>query len=141
MAAMDVPGRVKDAILFAHAFLKRGSPDQVVVITDGAFAGAEDFSRHAAQLRFIKVDGGKDNVGIVGFEVRRQADRSSEYEVMVHVRNFTAKAVRAPLTLTLGEKTLIRESVDIEPDGRRVLIYPFKGTLAGSLASTFGNRG
>ena len=135
MAPMDVSGRVKDAILFAHAFLKRGSPDQVVVITDGAFAGAEDFSRHGAQLRFIRVDGGKDNVGIVGFEVRRQADRSSEYEVMVHVRNFTAKVVRAPLTLKLGEKTLIRESIDIEPDGRRVLIYPFQGTLAGSLVA------
>jgi Ca-activated chloride channel homolog len=135
MAAMDVSGRVKDAILFAHAFLKRGSPDQVVVITDGAFAGAEDFSRHAAQLRFIRVDGGKDNVGIVGFEVRRLSDRSSEYEVMVHVRNFMAKAVRTPLTLKLGEKTLVRESIDIEPDGRRVLIYPFKGTLAGTLVA------
>jgi Mg-chelatase subunit ChlD len=135
MVATDVSGRIKEAILFAHVFLKRGSPDHVVVISDGAFAGAEDFAHQAAHLRFIKVDGGRDNVGIVGFEVRRHADRSSQYEVMVHIRNFTAKAMRAPLTVTLGDTTLVRESIDIEPDGRRVLIYPFKGSLAGTLAA------
>ena len=133
MAATDVSGRIKEAILFAHAFLKRGSQDHVVVISDGAFAGAEDFVRQAAQLRFIKVEGGRDNVGIVGFEVRRQADRPNQYEVMVRVRNFTKKAVHVPLILTLGNTTLVREPIDIEPDGRKVLIYPFAGTLTGTL--------
>ena len=135
MAAADVPGRIKEAILFAHAFLKRGSPDQVVVISDGAFAGAEEFARQAAHLRFVKVQGGIDNVGIVGFEVRRHAERHSQYEIMVHLKNFTARTIRAPLTLTLGEKTLLRESVDIEPEGRRILVYPLEGTLAGTLAA------
>ncbi|HTN70928.1 MAG TPA: VWA domain-containing protein, partial [Methylomirabilota bacterium] len=133
LVASDAPGRVKEAILFAHAFLKRGSPDRVVVISDGAFQGAEDFARPAAHFRFIKVDGGKDNVGIVGFEVRRQPDRSSRSEVMVHVRNYTSTAVHVPLTLTLGEKTLVREPIDIEPYGRQVLIYPIEGTLVGTL--------
>jgi virulence-associated protein VagC len=135
MVATDVPGRIKEAILFAHAFLKRGTPDHVVVISDGAFTGAADFARQAAHLRFIKVDGGRDNVGIVGFEVRRYADRSSQYEVMVHVRNFTAKAIRVPLTLTLGDTILVQDSIDIEPDGRRVVIYPLKGSLRGILAA------
>jgi uncharacterized membrane protein/uncharacterized protein with von Willebrand factor type A (vWA) domain len=135
MVATDASGRIKEAILFAHAFLKRGSPDHVVVISDGAFTGAEDFARQGAHLRFIKVDGGRDNVGIVGFEVRRYADRSSQYEVMVHVRNFTAKAMRAPLIVSLGDTTLVQESVDIEPDGRRVLIYPLKGSLSGTLVA------
>ncbi|MGB7951315.1 MAG: VWA domain-containing protein [Candidatus Binatia bacterium] len=135
LAATDAPGRVKDAVLFAHAFLKRGSPDYVVVISDGAFPGAEDFARSGAPLRFIKVDGGKDNLGIVAFEVRRHVDRPSQYEVLVHVRNFTANAVRAPLTLTLGGKTLVREFVDVEPGGRRVLIYPLNGTLEGLLSA------
>ena len=48
LVATDVPGRIKEAILFAHAFLKPGSPDHVVVISDGAFIGAEDFARQAA---------------------------------------------------------------------------------------------
>ena len=135
LAASDAPGRVKEAILFAHAFLKRGSPDRVVLISDGAFKGAEDFARPAAHFHFINVEGGKDNVGIVAFEVRRQPGRSSHYEVMVHVRNYTPKMLHVPLTLTLGEKALMRELIDIEPNGRRVLIYPIEGSLAGTLAA------
>jgi Ca-activated chloride channel family protein len=135
MAVTDGSGRVRDAILFAHAFLKRGSPDQVVVISDGAFVGAEEFARQAGHLRFIKVEGGIDNVGIVGFEVRRYVERPSHYEIMVHLKNFTTKAIRAPLTLTLGENTVLQESIDIEPDGRRILVYPLEGTLAGTLVA------
>jgi Ca-activated chloride channel homolog len=135
MAATDGSGRIKEAILFAHAFLKPGSPDQVVVISDGAFVGAEEFARQAPHLRFIMVEGGIDNVGILGFEVRRYAERPSQYEIMVHLKNFTPRAIRAPLTLTLGEKTLVRESIDVEPEGRRILVYPLEGTLAGTLVA------
>ncbi|MBM2803837.1 MAG: hypothetical protein HW419_1730 [Deltaproteobacteria bacterium] len=140
--ATDAPGRVKDAILFAHAFLKRASADRVIVISDGAFTGAEEYAKAAAHLRFIKIDGLKDgigNVGIIGFEVRRQPDRPSSAEIMVHVRNFTARAIKAPLTLSLGEKTLLREEIEIGADGRRVLIYPvnadFKDSLNGALTA------
>src|SRR3972149_4819164 len=57
LAATDAPGRVNDAILLAHAFLKRGSSDRVVVISDGAFAGAGEVTRPAAPSRFLKVRG------------------------------------------------------------------------------------
>ncbi len=131
----DGQGRVKEAILFAHAFLKRASQDRVVVISDGAFVGAQDFSQQTAHLRLIRVDGGQDNVGIIGFEIRRHPKRESHHEIMVHVRNFTAKTVRVPLHLMQGEKTLLREEIEIAADGRRVLIYPFDQTLAGNLVA------
>ena len=133
LAATDAPGRVKEAILFAHGFLKRGTADHVIVISDGAFSGAQEYMRQAAHLRFIKIAGRNENIAIVGFEVRRRPDGFSPAEVMVHVRNFTAKAVRVPLTLTLAEKTIVRESIDIAPDGRRILIYPLSGPLTGTL--------
>ncbi|HUK41438.1 MAG TPA: VWA domain-containing protein, partial [Candidatus Acidoferrales bacterium] len=135
LAASDAAGRVKEAILFAHAFLKRGTPDRVVLISDGAFKGAEDFARPAAHFNFINVGGGTDNVGIVAFQVRRMPGGSSQYEVMVHVRNYTSKAVHVPLTLTLGEKALTRDLIDVEPNGRRILIYPLDGPLSGILAA------
>jgi len=135
LAATDAPGRVKEAILLAHAFLKRGSSDRVVVIGDGAFSGAQEFMRPAAHLHFIKVEGGADNVAIVAFEVRRHPDRPASVEVMVHVKNFTSKGVRVPLTLTLGEKQVAREVVEIAADGRKVLIYPFEGILTGALVA------
>jgi Ca-activated chloride channel homolog len=135
LAATDAPGRVKEAILFAHAFLKRGSPDRVVVISDGAFTGAEEYNRATAHLRFIKVDGGKDNVAIVGFEVRRHPEHPGPVEIMVHVRNYTAKTLRVPLVLTLGEQTLMRQEIEIGADDRRVLIYPYDGSLTGTLVA------
>lgn len=135
LEATDAPGRVKEAILFAHAFLKRGSPDRIVVISDGAFSGAEEFAKGAAHYRFVNVVGGKDNIAIVGFEVRRHTERPSRAEIMVHIRNFTPNAVRVPLVLKIGEKLLIREIIDIGADDRRVLIYPYEGSLNGTLTA------
>ena len=135
LEATDAPGRVKEAILFAHAFLKRGSTDQVVVISDGAFSGAEEFTKAAAHYRFVSVGGGRDNIAIIGFEVRRHPEQPASAEIMVHLRNFTAKAVRVPLVLTMGENTLIRETIDIGADDRRVLIYPYDGSLNGTLVA------
>ena len=134
LQATDAPGRVKDAILFAHGFLKRGSPDRVVAISDGAFTGAEEFAKAGDQLRFVRVGGGKDNVGIVGFEVRRHPD-STGAEIMVHVKNFTANAVRAPLSLMLDDKNLTRQEIEIGAAERRVLIFPYDGALAGKLTA------
>ncbi|MBM4262212.1 MAG: VWA domain-containing protein [Deltaproteobacteria bacterium] len=140
--ATDAPGRVKDAILFAHAFLKRGSPDQVVVISDGAFTGAEEFTRPAVHLRLIKVDAGKPqpaNVGIVGFEVRRHPEQAAA-EIMVHLRNYTTQTVRGPLALKLGDKEILRETVEIGAEQRRVLIYPANGSLSGNLTGSLVAR-
>jgi len=133
--ATDAAGRVREAIDFAHAFLKRGSPDRVVVITDGAFAGAENYAKQAAHLRFVKVDGGEANLAIVGFEVRRPSDRGAVAEIMVHLRNYTVKPMRAPVTIQLSGKVLFREEVEIDADDRRVLIYPYDGSLNGTLVA------
>ena len=53
----------------------------------------------------------------------------------MHVRNFTAKAVRLPLVLSLDDKQILREEIDIGANDRRVLIYPFDGALAGRLVA------
>ncbi|MSP38314.1 MAG: VWA domain-containing protein [Deltaproteobacteria bacterium] len=135
LTATDAPGRVKEAILFAHAFVKRASADRVVVISDGAFSGAEEFAKSTAQVKFIKVDGGENNLAIVGFEVRRPLDHPANGEILVHVRNFTAKPMRVPLTLSVGAKVLRREIIDIGADGRRVLIYPLEQSWSGPLTA------
>ena len=53
----------------------------------------------------------------------------------MHVRNFTARVVKVPLILTLGEKTLLREEIEIGADDRRVFVYPFDGSLTGTLTA------
>jgi Mg-chelatase subunit ChlD len=131
----DTAGDVKSAILFAHSFLKKGSRDRVVVVSDGAFAGAEEFSRESASFRLIRIPGGAENLGIVGLDLRRHADGSERYEVLAQVRNFGANAARAPLALALGKTELAREEITIEAGGRRVLVYPYEGDPAGTLTA------
>lgn len=138
LAASDAPGRIKEAILYAYAFLRRGTADRIIVISDGAFSGAEDFARARGHLQFIKISGGGNNVGIVGFEVRRRPDRRAYAEIMVRLRNYTANKMQIPLTLLLGTTTLARESVDLEADGGRVVIFPVAGSLAGILVARVG---
>ena len=135
LAASDAPGQIKEAIVFAHAFLKRETADRIVVISDGAFSGAEEFARPTAHLRFIKAEGGENNVGIVGFEVRRRPDRPAYAEIMVRVKNFTADKVRFPLTLSLDGNALGRQWIELDAGTGRVVIFPVEQPLAGTLAA------
>lgn len=127
--ATEAPGQVKEAILFAHSFLKRGGHDRVVVFSDGAFDGAEDLPWHTPQLRLIWVEGKNENLGITGFEVRRVPNRANQYEIMVHVKNFTPRPVETSLTLAMGEKPWVQSELRIPAQGSRVVIYPYPGAL------------
>ena len=132
----DASGNVRDAILSAHAFLKKGSRDRVVVVSDGAFDGADEFSRESESSRFIRIPGGTENVGIVGLSLRRRADGSERYEVTGAGAQLRRRALRAsPLTLALGETVLAREDITLEAGGRHVLVHPFNGNPAGTLTA------
>ncbi|MFQ5903057.1 MAG: VWA domain-containing protein, partial [Candidatus Binatia bacterium] len=134
----DAPGQVKEAVLFAHSFLKRGSPDGVVVFSDGAFDGAEELPWHSTHLRLVRAEGGDQNVGITGFEFRRVPTTPVHYEIMIRIKNFTPHPIRTPLTLTVGERTWAQESLEIAPQESRVLIYPYRGVLEGRATAILG---
>ncbi|MBI2988393.1 MAG: VWA domain-containing protein [Deltaproteobacteria bacterium] len=125
----DAPGQVKEAILLAHSFLKQESRDRVVALSDGAFDGAEELPWHSSHLRLVRAQGKSENVGITGFEFRRVPNSARDYEIMVRAKNFTLRPLRAPLTLTIGEKKWIEERIELAPQESRVLIYPYRGAL------------
>jgi len=131
LSPTDAPARVKEAVLFAHSFLRRGRPDQVVVFSDGAFDGIETLPWNASSLRWVKASGGSDNVGIVGFEFRRVPGSESEYEIMVRLRNFTDRERVVPLMVMVGDRAVVREPVPLGPEQNRVLIYSYNGPVAG----------
>src|SRR5688572_13214553 len=125
LVATDAPGNVREAILFAHAFLRKDGRDRIVVVSDGAFTGAGEFSRESASLRFIRIPGGTENLGIVGLNLRRRADGSERYEAMAQVRNFGTKSARAALTLSLDQAVLAREEIEVAPGARHVVIHAY----------------
>jgi Mg-chelatase subunit ChlD len=132
----DAPGRVKDAILFAHGFLKKGSPDRVVAISDGAFEGAEEFTRETSYFRFIKVGAGTENTAIVGFDVRRQPGGAEHYQALVRVRNFGDRPVTPSLRLTLGESVIARQNLELPGLSEQVLVYSLDASAAGILTAS-----
>lgn len=134
----DGAAEVKEAILFAHSFLKRSGRDRVVVISDGAFDGAEELPWNSPHLRLVRAEGPSDNVGIINFEFRRAPGLPGRYEAMLSVRNFTSRPVSVPVTLTVGEKRLVQENVEIAPQQSRVLIHPYEGTLSGRATAVLG---
>lgn len=138
LQSTDAPGEVKDAILLAHSFLKPESRDQVIVISDGAFEGAEELPWNSLHLRLIRVEGGNENIGITGFDFRRVAGEPARYEIMVDIKNFTDHAIRTPFTLTVGAKQWVQEDLEIAPEENRVLVYPYRGVLGREAIARLG---
>ena len=136
----DAPAQVKETILFAHSFLRQGSNDRVVVFSDGAFDGIDDLPWNSSYLRLVSVGEASENVGIMAFEFRRVPADPSEYEIMVSIKNFTDRSLRAPLTLMVGGRTLVQEVIEIEAQGTRILIYPYRGPLKGRATARLGVR-
>ena len=130
LRATDAPAAVKDAILLAHSFLRKDSQDQVVVVSDGAFSGAEELPWGSPQLRLVAVEGGKDNVGIVAFEARRLAPTANRFEIFLGVNNFTEREVKAALSVMLDDKTWIKRELSIPARERTSIVYPYEGSLA-----------
>ncbi len=134
----DGPGQVKETILLAHSFLKPASRDRVVVLSDGAFDGAEELPWHSSHLRLVRVEGKNENVGITGFEFRRVPNSARDYEIMIAVKNFTPHPLRVPLTLTIGEKRWTEETLALAPQESRVAIYPYRGVLGKRATASLG---
>ncbi|MDE0030890.1 MAG: VWA domain-containing protein [Deltaproteobacteria bacterium] len=131
LSATDAEAPVKEAVLLAHTFLKRQGPHRVVVLTDGAFKGIEELPWAASYLELVQVEGGADNVGILGFQFRRVPGEADEYEAMVLVQNFTERPVHAPLVVTVADRVVSRTLLSLGPSAREVLIYGVPGPLRG----------
>ena len=130
LRATDAPAAVKDAILLAHSFLRRDSQDQVVVVSDGAFSGAEELPWGSPQLRLVAVEGGNDNVGIVAFEARRLAPTANRFEIFLGIHNFTEREVKTTLSVMLDDKTWVKRELTLAAQERTTVVYPYEGSLA-----------
>jgi hypothetical protein len=136
----DAPVSVKQSILFAHSFLGKGGQDQVVVLSDGAFDGGEELPWGSGHLRLVRIDGGGENVAIIAFNIRRLSTTLSQYEMMVVIKNFASRPLTTPMTTSMGERVLARETLQLKANERRVLVYPYRGPLEAQATALLGYR-
>jgi Ca-activated chloride channel family protein len=103
---------------------------QVVFISDGAMEThtvtelvtvLED-----TPLRFERVGGNGNNVGIVSFEARQRGASLTEYEVLITLANYGMQEVQAPLTLSGRNGAITEFMVTLAPDSIQSKVIPYQ---------------
>jgi hypothetical protein len=84
---------------------QQGSAD-IELFSDGRIADADQQFVTRGNMRYYKIGQADDNVGIVGFDVRRQFDQPGMLSIFVEVENFGPGPVKTDLSILLDGKPL-----------------------------------
>jgi hypothetical protein len=145
IVASDTPADLDRGLRMAADLLRGQSHPTLILIGDGAGyapvlarahrstpTGKADLAAidlSGIDLRYVPIGQSGDNLGIVGFAVRRyQANRAS-YEVFVQVRNFRETPQPAKLELLQDGETVDVQPLDLKPHETLERFYP---NLAGA---------
>ena len=151
VAASDTPADLTRALGAAADALRDRPNPLIVLISDGAFpeqqlglvswgpAPAAPVKPAAANgwnaknlaavdlsnidVRYLPVGRRSDNVGIIGFNVRRYIANKAAYEVYIEVQNFGQEPAHRQLTLYNGESAVDVKKLDLAPGQRVHQIY------------------
>jgi hypothetical protein len=74
-------------------------------------------------VRYVPVGKRSDNVGIVGFNVRRYIANKAAYEVFIEVQNFGTEPAKRVLTLQNGDTPVDTREITLAPGQRIRQIY------------------
>lgn len=116
----DGPSRIGEALQLAVAYssnlndrpgaaatdaAQQGAAD-LELFSDGRIADAEEQTVTKGNMRFYRIGAAVDNVGIVGFDIRREIDRPGVLSVFARVQNFSSSPVKTDVSLSLDGKLL-----------------------------------
>jgi Mg-chelatase subunit ChlD len=134
LEALDVEGRLTDALRLAQAnLLQGGRPAVVQVFTDGAFDTPEVPDLQGAALRWHRFAQRSRNIGITAFETRKAYFGAFDYQAFLSVANYSAETQTFDLTLTLDGQPLKAERVSLSPEVKRSFVIPFTHDRGGVL--------
>lgn len=140
IAASDTPADLRRALGAAADALRHRPHPLVVVISDGAFpevqrthiewgrapntiASLAAIDLTGIDVRYLPVGRIQDNVGIVGFNVRRYIANKAAYEVFIEVENFGNRKEQRALTLYNGSIAVDTRQLDLAPGERVRRVY------------------
>lgn len=148
----DEPGHLAAAIKLSDA-ISAGASDAesetaeqptAVLFSDGSFRDQGRLPASTSRLRFERVgDASPDNLGIVGFSVRRDAADPATARVFVDVLNAAGAPVTAPIALSIDGAVEQRRALEIPAataaaPGRQSTIFELRNTGGGVLLVTIG---
>jgi len=103
--AVAYSGQSSDVAADGSAAPTGGNAD-IRIFTDGHIADADDLGMIEGKVTYHRVGNAGDNVGIVAFDVRRDAERPGMLSVFARVENFGEKPVTADVSILLDGKLL-----------------------------------
>ena len=138
--ATDGPTRVAEAVRLARRLLVGHANAQVIVLSDGCFAGADAYNNDASvQLDIIGT--AADNVAITQFQVRRSLVDIVGYQILVEVSNFGSERIECRLEVNLDNGIAAEaDLVDVipltlEPDERWRQVLDHTSATGGRLVA------
>ena len=113
--ATDGPTRVLAAVAMARRLLAGHENPQIVILSDGCFAGAEKLVGDDT-VQFDVIGKPADNVAITQFQVRRSLIDVVGYQILVEVTSFSEQTTECRLEVTLEDDLVDVIPLTLEPN-------------------------
>ncbi len=110
-------------------------PPQIYVISDAAGSGIAELLDIYADLNFVRVGEGGDNIAITGLEARRNPLLRGEYQVMIKLGNFSSHPRHITIETSLENDKLEAKEVDLAAGEQATLIIDGEGGYGGVIHS------
>jgi hypothetical protein len=136
----DVHGQMEKAITLALSFMDPERNDQILFITDGSGVDFQKTARIHEKVRPVMVRGGTKNVGITRFKFRQGIDSPERFEIMLEVKNFNPHPILCPIHLTLEQNTIVKKTIGLKAEEKKLLIFPYSGPISGRAQATLELR-
>ncbi len=152
ITATDTPAHLRSAMSAAADSLRSRQKPHIYLVGDGAYAESDlhSFVWNAAEVapkaaegksesfqerklsivdlsgievRYQPVGQAVDNVGIIGFNVRRYISNKLNYEVYIEIQNFSKESASRRLVLYNGDDEIDVQQIKLAPGEKSARIY------------------
>jgi hypothetical protein len=133
----DEAGRPRAALALALSLLRKRERSRIYFLSDAAFDDNIDFA--SPLIEYIDVGGGPgnndnsntDNIAITRFDFRPEIGSEERFQVLLSVRNYSARDYDIPVAITLNRDRLLAQNLQLPAAGEKTLVLPFRGRLQG----------
>jgi hypothetical protein len=125
----DESGRPGEALALAQSLLQGREHGRIYFVTDGAFDS--DFDPGFSKAKFLFVGTPAKNIAITRFDLRQEPGSDDRFQALLALRNYTDAPVRVPASVTLEDRVLFNDTVEVNAMAEEILILPFRGRAEG----------
>jgi VWA domain-containing protein/aerotolerance regulator-like protein len=122
LEATDTAADWDGALAIANDALRGRPGPTIIVISDGALRETSRVT--TADVRFVPIGTGGENVGVTAFSVRRYPANKSSYEVLLEVVSHAQKPVKRTLTLEADGDVVDVATLELQPGEKTRRFYP-----------------